>query len=199
MRNETISHAYVTFTSQLFGGRVTDYDNINYKHLGSPDVVNDDVRPGKVAEVKSSCHEERLPLRVNQIMNYEKVSESSDYEVHYVIWAYGNKRRKNSHSVITHDTDGLLVLSVDVLSPFVNPIREMPEFLHEIGLAKEFWKRLHFHPVEGLEIMGLDPSDYNIKPRRRVVGKRFRDKWKVKPFEMTTITNKNLRGLELIC
>jgi len=197
MQRETISHAYVVFTSQLYGGKVVDYDNIHYKKFGDPDVIND--KAEQIFEVKSSLHKRRLDLKINQIMNYERAQKITGFEQYYMIWAFNKRKRKHTRTVITHDTVGLLALSLDILSPLVDPVRDKTKMFFDLGLSKEFWRRLHFHPYEGLEILGLKPRNYCIDKRKRIEGVRFRDKHTVKPFEMTTITNKKLHGLELLC
>jgi hypothetical protein len=195
MKRETISHAYVVFTSQLFGGKVTDYDNTNYEHFGSPDIVNDPRK--QVYEVKSSFYKRKLDIKNEQLMSYERIVRNHDYECYYMIWALGNKNRKRSSNVVKKDTAGLLAVSVDVLSPILDDLRRNSGLFFSVGLKKEFWKRMHFSPKECLKDLGLNPKDFNIG-EWEVYDVKFRKK-NVNPFEMTTITNKKLKGLELLC
>jgi hypothetical protein len=196
VNRETISHAYVLFTKQLFGGKVTDYDNTNYEHFGNPDIVNDPRK--QVYEVKSSFHKRKLDLKNEQLMRYERIMDEQDYECYYMIWAFDKVRlRKKSSQVIRRDTVGLLAVSTDVLSPILDGLRRETDLFFSVGLRKEFWRRLHFSPREGLQNLGLNPRKYNIEKRAEVYDVKFRNRY-VDPFEMTTIINKKLKGLELM-
>ena len=195
-RRLTVSHAYVKFTSQLFGGEVVDYNNTDYLHLGSPDIIIGETR--QIIEVKSSKTNMKIPtIKIPQVIEYERVERDVGYENHHALWSFNEKNRKSSRLTITHDTSGLLVLSLDVLSSLINPNRDRSLYFGLV-LDKHFWHKLLYHPTEGLERLGLDPNNYFIE-KKVLEDKKYDLRWKVKPFEMTTIRNKNCRRLEMVC
>ena len=200
---DKIGELFVGLTSMLYGGEIAK--NGHYDHdNGKPDLIH----WKKNQAYESKGRELSYPhiLHPTQI-NLQEKFEKSDFpltnpEIYYFLWQYAGRGiskvdEKNVNTRIINNLGGLLILSFDIIKKLKDFLE--PKYYEGWGEVYSFKsshrRRFMESPESSLEEIGLDKEDYRISNKQVKPNKYEYKEIYLPGFDITTIQNKNMRGV----